>query len=1215
MEKEQKETIKPKIEVQKSEIAKREEEILKFWKENKIFEKTLGETDKLATKGKISGIFGGTKKKEFVFYDGPPFATGEPHYGHLLAGTIKDAIPRYKTMRGFHVKRKWGWDCHGLPVENLVEKLIGLKSRKDIEEYGIEKFNDEARKSVLKYDQVWREIVPRFGRFVDMENHYKTMDPSYTETIWHIFKQLYDKKLAYEGFKSMHICPRCETTLANFEVTQGYKDINDLSVYVKFQIPNFKFQIKSKIQNPNEETEDKTYIIAWTTTPWTLPGNVALAVNPETSYVKIQNVKIKNQNDNSKLKIEENNCFIIAKSRVEGVFKDYEYKITQEFKGEKLIGKPYKPLFDYYSKDEKLENRKNGWKIVAADFVTTEDGTGVVHIAPAFGEDDLNLGKKEKLPFVQHVGIDGKFKPEVAEFASISVKPKGNPRETDEKVVKYLEDKNSVFSKENFNHSYPFCWRCETPLLNYASNSWFVDVPKIKNKIISANKKIHWIPKDIRDGRFGKWLEGSRDWAISRSRYWGASIPVWKCGKCKAIEVFGGVDELKKQTASKNKYFVIRHGQAENNVSSVISSSENDPIHLTEKGREQIEESGRLLKGEKIDVIISSPLLRTLETSAIVAEKIGFKKEDIIFNQRIKELNAGAFDKKTIKEYYGFFENFSEHFVKTPEGGENYSDIKKRMGDFIYDLDSKYSGKNILIVTHETPAWLLFSAVSGLDLQKTIEIRGGKDFIKNGEIMKLDFAKIPHNRNYELDLHRPFIDEIKLSCKCNGGEMKRMPDVFDCWFESGSMPYAENHYPFENLKTFNPKKDIGFPADFIAEGQDQTRGWFYSMIVLSVALFGKSSYKNVIVNGIILNDSGQKMSKHLKNFPDPIDVVNKYGADSVRYYMLASPVVRAEDIRFSEKGVEEVAKKVIGRLLNVLNFYKIYADSNRTYSEININNSINILDKWIIARLNETTIRITKSMEDYELDKATRPIADFVEDLSTWYLRRSRERIKGIMFLGSKKNAEMALTTMRYIFLEFSKIIAPFMPFLAEHLYKEVRGEKESVHLEEWPFTNKVNEDLLVEMAEVRADISLALEMRAKNNVNVRQPLGCYQTTSQIVASPPYNIIVMDEINVKKIIFGKKRELDMTMTPELKEEGQVREFIRATQELRKENKLSPSDKVALMIDTNDSGKKFVEKNKSEIMKTTSLKELAFSSVQKGEEIKIDLMAFKLQIQR
>lgn len=527
-----------KKEQKKSDIARREEEVLAFWNNNNIFKKS---EEKDASKG------------EYVFYDGPPFANGPTHYGHILASTIKDAIPRYQTMRGFRVKRRWGWDCHGLPVENLIEKELGLKTKKDIESYGIEKFNDAARRSVMKYADDWRKIIPRLGRFVDMERDYKTMDTSYTESVWWIFKTLYDKKLIYKGFKAMHLCPRCGTTLSNFEVNQGYKDIKDFSVTVEFELEDSAGTDGRTQPTLSEAGEPKTFVLVWTTTPWTLPGNTAVAVNKDLEYVTIEK---KDEGDGSLVR------FILAKDRLEKVFGDDEYEIIDTYKGDILIGKKYKPPFDYFV-DKNVEGKKNGWKIYHAPYVSTEDGTGIVHLAPAFGEEDLLLAQKEGIPIIHHVTQEGTFTDEVVDFKGMAVKPKEDHMSTDIEIIKALAHKGLLFAKEKIEHSYPHCWRCDTPLLNYASSSWFVEVTKFKNKLVSENKKVSWVPKEMGENRFGNWLEGARDWAISRSRYWGAPLPVWQNKKDNSYLAIGSIDELKAHTKrSGNTYLIMRHSEA-----------------------------------------------------------------------------------------------------------------------------------------------------------------------------------------------------------------------------------------------------------------------------------------------------------------------------------------------------------------------------------------------------------------------------------------------------------------------------------------------------------------------------------------------------------------------------------------------------------------------------------------------------------------------------
>jgi isoleucyl-tRNA synthetase len=1171
-------------ELKKSKIAEQEEKTLAFWRENKIFEKTLEQT---------------RQGQPYVFYDGPPFATGLPHYGHLLQGTIKDAVPRYQTIKGRYVRRVWGWDCHGLPIENLIEGELGLKHKKDIEEHGIANFNEAARRSVLRYDEDWKKIVPRMGRWVDMESSYKTMDWKYTESIWWAFKTLYEKGLIYEGYKPMHICPRCETTLANSEVTLNYQTVKDISVTVKFELVD----------------EPGTFVLAWTTTPWTLPGNVALAVGEVIEYVK---VRVKNQESRIK------EIYIVAKERAADIFKNEEYEITDTVHNPDLIGKKYKPVFDYYVNDEKLANRENGWKIVAAEFVTTDTGTGIVHIAPAFGEEDMALGIGKNLPFIQHVGMDGVFNPAFTkatageagstDFAGMPVKTKGDTQSADVAVIKYLAGKGTLFAKEKIEHSYPMCWRCDTPLLNYAASSWFVKVTALKEKMLSENEKISWVPENMKHGRFGKWLEGARDWAISRSRYWGAPIPVWKCGKCEKIEVVGAISELGGSTAkSKNQYLVMRHGEAESNAKNIVSSRPENPTHLTEKGREDVAAAAKDLKDKKIDIIFASDFVRTKETAEMAAEALGISKESIIYDKRLREVNTGDFDGKPISEYRAYFSSLLERFTKPAPNGESVVDVKVRAMDFLAEIDAKHAGKNILIVTHEYVTWMLATGVKGFSKEESCREKEGKDdFIVTAGVLPISFAPFPHNADYELDLHRPYIDEVLLPCAC-GGEMKRVPEVFDCWFESGSMPYAQFHYPFENREEF----ERNFPADFIAEAVDQTRGWFYNMHALSVGLFGERAFKNVITTGLILAEDGQKMSKKLKNYPDPMDLVEKYGADALRYYMLSSPVVAGEELHFSEKGVDEVYKKIVVRLQNVAAFYELYMVQE---SRIKNQESRNVLDLWVLARFSELVSEVEEGMEGYELDRATRPFMLFIDDLSTWYLRRSRDRLKGKD--GEEEDTNNARATLRHVLLELSKILAPFMPFLGEDVYKRVGGEKESVHLETWNQESRIkNQEVLRQMREAREVVALGLEARAKAGIKVKQPLSTLRVKNQELRSKNELVeLVKDEVNVKEIMFDEKIAddvwLDTEITPELKEEGMMREFIRYAQELRKTEDLNPADKDrTLIVSTDARGKKFFQKFESEIKKATLFSELEYQEPEEEEKIKIENIFCSLAIKK
>lgn len=937
-------------ETPKNDIARREEDTLHFWEERDIFKKSL---DKSSTLG------------EYVFYDGPPFATGLPHYGHIVASVIKDVVPRFWTMRGYHVPRVWGWDCHGLPIENIVEKELGFKHKKDIKNFGIEKFNERCRERVLTYVSEWEKIIPRIGRWADMKGAYRTMDKSFMESVWWVFKNIYEKGLVYEDYRSMHICPRCETTLSQQEVAEGYKDVKDIAVTVKF-----------KLKDPSTlGLSGDVYALAWTTTPWTLPGNVALAVNAGIMYRLYQ---IEDQQ------------YIAAVDRGEAMGLN-DPQMRKQWMGRELVGLEYEPLFDYYASDPHLKNREHGWKIYAADFVTNDAGTGIAHEAPAFGADDWELLKKVNLPFVQHVNYDGTMKPEVRDFAGMEVKP-NSPEDkirlgTDIAVVRYLQEHGLFFAKENITHAYPHCWRCDTPLLNYATSSWFVKVEELKSGLLSNAEAVNWSPAHIKEGRFGKWLEGAHDWSISRQRFWASCIPLWICEKCKKQRVFGSAQEL--EDAS----------------------------------------------GKKID-----------------------------------------------------------------------------------------------------------------------------------------------------DLHKHVIDEVTVQCEC-GGTMKRIPDVLDTWFDSGSMPYGQVHYPFENKDRF----ESTYPAQFIAEGLDQTRAWFYYLHVLAGALFQKNAFQNVIVNGIVLAEDGKKMSKKLNNYPDPMEIVDKYGADALRYYLLTSPVVQSENLAFSEKGVDEALKKNIGRLGNVLAFYQLYEDGTPRDWQ-----SLHVLDRWIIARLDELILESTEGFEKYELDAATRPLAKFIDDLSVWYLRRSRERFKED---GDDKKA--ALASLRFVLHRLALVMAPSMPFFAEHLFQAVKeGEdEESVHLAAWPtvsvptgmlskiFGSGDRKELLRTMQAARDIVTTALEAREKAGIKVRQPLQKLTVTFELPAE--FLHVIAEEVNVKEVVTGAQFQLDTTLTDELKEEGVVREIIRSIQQFRKESGLKPGDSASYRFPSGDDAN-IARKHRAIIEKTTNV---------------------------
>lgn len=1131
------ETHKPK-----GPLATREEEILEFWNTEKIFERSL---EKVAPKG------------QYVFYDGPPFATGLPHYGHLLQSALKDAVPRYRTMQGYKVERRWGWDCHGLPLENIIEQELGLKTKRDIEQLGIATFNEAARTAVMRYADEWRRIISRFGRWADMENDYKTMDASYTESVWWAFKNLYNRGLVYEGFKSMHFCPRCGTTLSNFEVAQGYKDIDDLAVTVKLPLVD----------------EPDTSLLIWTTTAWTLPGNAAAAVNPQALYVTVAQGGEK---------------FIVAKERVTSVFENAE--VVKEFPGKELIGKKYLPPFDYFA-TELHKHKTHAWKVYGADFVTMDSGTGIVHIAPAFGADDLALAQKHKIPLIQHVTEEGKFIATVRDFAGLLVKPKGNPRETDQKVSATLAERKLLFKEEKIKHSYPHCWRCDTPLLNWAATSWFVKVSTLKQKLLAENKKVSWVPEHVGTGRFMNGLQSAPDWAISRSRYWGAPLPVWRHSKTKDIQVVGSVEELLSLVRkSSNKYFLMRHGRAHSNTEGILDSSGNPKNHLTEEGRKGVTQSAEALAKEKIDLIITSPMLRTRETAEIVRKELDLPESAVMQDERLHERMLGGYDKATLEEWKGAFKTFADEFTHEPRGCETFTTLRRRVGEFLFEIERRYTGKKILIVTHGDPAWVLEHLAKGTSNAELAKLPDSGNYFKNAEVREVPFTPYPHNPSYELDLHRPYIDEVPMGDSLSG-EWKRVPDVFDCWFESGSMPFASNHYPFKK-QAFNPKGFLGFstkgyPAHFIAESIDQTRGWFYSLLVLGVGLFGKSPYKAVVTNGLILASDGRKMSKKLKNYPDPMEVVEKYGADALRYYLLSSSVIRGEDLRFKEQGVDEVSKKLLMRLDNVRSFYDLYADGT-TRSSV----STNPLDKWILSRLGELVRDTTLGFESYEFDAATRPLSGFIDDLSTWYLRRSRDRFKE-----TGQSRTEALATLREVLYVVAHVMAPVMPFFADDLYRRVREEKEvaSVHLCDWPAAAAIDESLITEMAEVRLLASKGLEMRERAGLKVRQPLASFSAVMS-VSSSSLTAILADELNVKEVRKLKEGEsvLDTALTTELREEGTLRELTRLVQDMRKKEKYQVSDRPLLEVSTNVSGQQFMEKWRDAITEETGLSGLRFT---------------------
>jgi isoleucyl-tRNA synthetase len=1106
-------------------IPKIEKKILKFWQKEDIFAKSI----KLKK-----------NKPFFSFYDGPPFASGLPHYGHILASTIKDTVLRYWAMKGHHIFWRVGWDCHGLPVENMIEEELGLKSKKEIEKFGIRKFNQACRQSVFRCTADWVKTLQRVGRWSDYSQPYTTLDNDYIESVWWVLKQLWDKGLVYQDYRVTPYCPRCGTPLSNFELNQpgAYQDVEDESIYIKFPLKD----------------EKNTYLFVWTTTPWTLAANTGIAIGPKFTYVK---VKFNNQH------------LILAKERLAVLEKEGNYQIIDEFLGKSLVDQEYKPLY-------KMELDKPGYRVVPADFVSVEEGTGLVHIAPAFGEEDMELGKKENLPTTVTVDEEGKV------IRGLNIPGEGKfVKKADQDIKENLKKRDLLFKEEKIVHAYPFCWRCESPLLYYPINSWYIAVTKFKKELVTNNQKIRWVPGHLKQGRFGKWLEGARDWSISRNRYWGAPIPIWQCQKCGKSEAIGGLKELA-QKSKRNNYYILRHGQVRRKIDKeTYSLTDQQKMPLTKEGKEQINKLIPKLKRARIDLIFSSDYLRTRQTASIISQTLGIK---VIYDKCLRDLNIGLFHGRPQKEYYAYFNNDGlKRFTQAPPEGENLNQLKKRMTNSLLTIDKKHLNKNILIISHGDPLWILEGAIQGLNNE---EIINKISHIKIGQLRPLELKKLPFDENGNLDLHRPFIDKITFPCSC-GGQMERTPEVFDCWFESGSMPYGQWHYPFANKKLVEKT----FPADFIAEGIDQTRGWFYTLHVLATALtlknigLGKNqpAFKNVVVNGLILGEDGKKLSKRLKNYTPPEIIFDKYGADALRYFLLASTPM-GEDYIVSEKRIAETFRRTILTLWNSFIFLDTYTDKECLAPKLV--QPKNILDKWIVSRLNSFNQEVIDWMDKYELTKAARLFDDFLDDFSNWYVRRSRRRFQRPTNNQEKKEAEKIFS---FVLLNLAKLMAPFLPFMTEEIYQKLE-KGQSVHLVDYPKANKklIDKGLEEKMSLVRQIATDALAQRAKKGIKVRQPLGQLTINNkQIVADKELTALIQDEINVKKVIFGKKVELATKITPALKAEGMIRDLIRLVQGMRKDGSLKPGDKIYFRYSTSPSLGKLIQKNEATIRKEVS----------------------------
>ena len=841
----------------------REKKVLKFWQDNGIFEKSIEER-----KG----------AEPYVFYDGPPTANGKPHIGHVLTRVIKDMIPRYRTMKGYMVPRKAGWDTHGLPVELEVEKLLGLDGKEQIEEYGLEPFIKKCKESVWKYKGMWENFSGTVGFWADMENPYVTYDNNFIESEWWALKQIWDKKLLYKGFKIVPYCPRCGTPLSSHEVAQGYKDVKERSAIARFKVKG-----------------EEAYILAWTTTPWTLPSNVALCVNPKEAYVKLKNGDY---------------TYIMAEALVASVIEG-EYEIIERYIGKDLEYMEYEPLFDF------VQPTKKCWYVTCDNYVTLTDGTGVVHIAPAFGEDDANVGRNYDLPFVQLVDAKGEMTAETL-WAGMFCK------DADKEILKNLEERGLLFCAPNFEHSYPHCWRCGTPLIYYARDSWFIKMTDVRDRLIANNNTINWIPESIGKGRFGDWIENVQDWGISRNRYWGTPLNIWEC-ECGHQHSIGSIEELK-------------------------SMSDNCPD--------------------------------------------------------------------------------------------------------------------------------------------------------------------------EIELHRPYIDAVTIKCPHCGKQMKRVPEVIDCWFDSGSMPFAQHHYPFENKELFEAQ----FPADFISEAVDQTRGWFYSLLAISTLIFDKAPYKNVIVLGLVQDENGQKMSKSKGNAVDPFDALEKFGADAIRWYFYTNSAPWLPN-RFHDKVVVEGQRKFMGTLWNTYAFYVLYAEIDKfdpTKYELDYS-KLSVMDKWLLSKLNSMVKDVDDNLANYRIPEAAKALESFVDQMSNWYVRRGRERYWSQELTQDKINAYMTLYTA---LVTTVKAAAPMIPFMAEDIYRNLvcsvdKTAPESIHLCSFPEVNAdlIDSNLEAEMEEVLEIVVLGRSARNGSNRKNRQPLSTMFVKSDVKLDDYCVAIIRDELNIKSVEF------------------------------------------------------------------------------------------------